>query len=452
VIVLYGLALALFALVTPPALWPGAAAFVIAWALFPRWRAHLAWAAPLFPLYLLYGVNLQDAAAMKQLAWLAIRLTSGLLAFAYSAALAEGSARAAPLPFLLWALLSRPTGGVLALGLLAWAGWVYLLNRRESRRLGTPFFPQRRALALAAAGLLLAAAGLATLGGFAPRFSHTPAHTLEAPALPANTPVTPVGGDGSRQAPPAGRPVALPAWQQQAFRALWLLTSLALPVLLALLIALWWRMLKTPAEKRPADRRSLELVLLSLLSVLAGGFWLALFAYTKGGAAGAAAGAAPAAAGGAPGGPAAPAAGHTPGNGPGLVLILGMLGVLLLTLFFAYLAYRLLRTEPLAAAEAAEAGAKGGRRPVFAGRVRAAYREFLRLMRGRVPISRSETPREYAARLARLRPRLSAAVRELTGLYEPVRYGGLADQTEAERAEALVRRIARELENEEEAT
>ncbi|WP_287409640.1 DUF4129 domain-containing protein [Oceanithermus sp.] len=62
----------------------------------------------------------------------------------------------------------------------------------------------------------------------------------------------------------------------------------------------------------------------------------------------------------------------------------------------------------------------------------------------------SETPHEYAHRIAAREPALAEAVWGLTRLYEPVRYGGLADEAEAAAAEAWLRRIEKELEKGEE--
>ena len=79
------------------------------------------------------------------------------------------------------------------------------------------------------------------------------------------------------------------------------------------------------------------------------------------------------------------------------------------------------------------------------GRVRAAYRRFLRAARRVTPRRAVETPREYAHRFARARPELAEAAFRLTELYEPVRYGGAADLAHAEEAELLAEEIERRL-------
>ena len=83
--------------------------------------------------------------------------------------------------------------------------------------------------------------------------------------------------------------------------------------------------------------------------------------------------------------------------------------------------------------------------PPAPGRVRAAYRRFLRAARRVTPRRVVETPREYARRFALVRPELAEAAFRLTELYEPVRYGGAADLAHAEEAELLAEEIERRL-------
>ena len=73
-------------------------------------------------------------------------------------------------------------------------------------------------------------------------------------------------------------------------------------------------------------------------------------------------------------------------------------------------------------------------------RVREAYRVFLSLgARAGIPKVASETPQEFAARVAERHPSASGPSSRLTGLYEPVRYGQLADASGALEAETALR-------------
>jgi hypothetical protein len=73
-------------------------------------------------------------------------------------------------------------------------------------------------------------------------------------------------------------------------------------------------------------------------------------------------------------------------------------------------------------------------------RVREAYRTFLRLcLEAGIPKVDSETPLEFAARVTERHPDALGSSSRLTALYEPVRYGKLADFSGALEAETAVR-------------
>jgi len=445
---LYALAALIFAAASPPVLWPGELAFVFSWVSFPKARVYLAWAAPFFALYLFPGVSLGDMAALQQRSLEAGELTAGLWAFAYSAALAQGRSSRAPLPFLLWAFLMRPSGVTLGLALLAWAGWVFVLRRRWSREFGVSFTANRRALQAAALGALLLAAGLALLGPIslhhqaapAPVAQAAPAHGQQAAGKPP-----PAANEAEPPALPATR-WELPQWSLSLSNWLKYPLGVAALMLLALLLVLWWRVLRLPVERRRVERFPLLLAVISLASITMVVLWFAVVFHGEGNGAGAGAGGRAAVHGSRlAGGPnAAPVIVR---RAPvGFLMPLAELAVLALLVFLIYLAYRALRLMDSGGEEAEPAAPKPRRGPAFAGQVRTAYREFLRLMLAYAPVSRSETPREYAARLEKRYPAVATEALELTRLYEPVRYGGVADEAEAARAEELVRLIAAELE------
>ncbi len=69
-------------------------------------------------------------------------------------------------------------------------------------------------------------------------------------------------------------------------------------------------------------------------------------------------------------------------------------------------------------------------------RVRVAYQTFLEYAQAQgIPRTQAETPLEFARRYAEKNPETQEAVTTLTHLYEPVRYGQLADETHALKAE-----------------
>ncbi|WP_457636735.1 DUF4129 domain-containing protein [Oceanithermus sp.] len=448
----YALALIIFVASTPPALWPGELIFVLAWALFPRWRTHLAWSFALFTLYLFVGSNPNDAAQMRRLSFLAGELALGILAFSWSAALAENDSFWAPLPFLTWALLTRPAGLTLGLGLLAWAGWQLVRRMRQARDLkNEPFELDARATRISVAFLFLIALALFALGSLklSGQIGRRPIEAAPPPATAAPGPQAPTTtAPAIPQTIPPEPQILAPRWETLVCKALNGLIDVALLALLVLLSILWWRLLTTPALRKKVDRKSLILVLLAAASLVLAAMWLPLAFPGEGtGASYSTHSAVSQIIKLGPGGQEGAVEYVTRGNWPGALMILASVGVLILILVMIYLVARLLGLEPQRL-EAVVPGAGGRRSPEFAGRVRVAYREFLRLMLAYAPASSSETPREYARRLKKRYPRVASQVEELTGLYEPVRYGGLADEKEAARAEELVRLIAAGLEAE----
>ena len=442
-----------------PRLWPGAFAYLLAWLLLARWRGELVWGAPLFALYLFWGLELRPEAFgdLTLRLQLAGRLTSGLLVWAYAAALAERRSRWAVVPLLAWALLLRPEAGVVGLGLAAWVYWNFWYSRAQYLERGAAFRVAPRALA-AAVLATLALAVLAGLSGWTPlalpraAAPAEPAVTLEAPAQPPPGAAAPA----ARSAPAPAAGARLPAWVETLSRYAAVLAAVASFLLLLVLARVVWILLR-PAGRRPGFApRMLVLAALVLVSLF---FWMAWYGFLYGGEGGGAGAfapppapaTAPSAPPGAEPGPAPAPALRWPGRVLGGVLLLGTIALAALIAALAFALWRLLRGRAPAAEGAAEGGgATGPRTERLAGRVRAAYRAFLLVMRPWLPRQASETPHEYAHRIAAREPALAEAVWGLTRLYEPVRYGGLADEAEAAAAEAWLRRIERELEKGEE--
>jgi len=350
----------------------------------------------------------------------------------------------------------------LGLALLAWAGWQLVRQQRQNRELGRSFTVDPQAGKLVAAilalmvVLLIVAIGTLKLPGASPGATSS-SGALASPAAPSTTvasPQNPAGTPpGNEQAIPS-EPVIVPLpWELLVFKTLNGLINIALLVLLILIAVLWWRLLTTPAERRRVDRKSLILVLLATVGLAMVAIWLPLAFPGEGTGLDYGPHGTVVESGGLEAGGESPAPEHVIRNSwLGYLLIIASLGVLTIIGIMIFLIVKLLGHEPQPAAEKASAPPPGKRTPEFAGRVRTAYREFLRLMLAHAPASRSETPREYARRLEKRFPQLAGWVRELTDLYEPVRYGGLADEREAARAEKLVGLIAAELEREREET
>ncbi|ADR36048.1 hypothetical protein Ocepr_0590 [Oceanithermus profundus DSM 14977] len=446
-----------------PRLWPGALAYLLAWLLLARWQGELVWGAPLFALYLFWGLELSPEAFgdLTLRLQLAGRLTSGLLVWAYAAGLAQRGSRWAVVPLFAWAFLLRPEAGVVGLGLAAWAYWNFWYLRAQYLERGAAFRIAPRALA-AAVLAALALAALAGLSGWtplaAPRAAPPPAPpwaALESPA-PEPPPAAPGLAGGAARAPAPAAGAALPGWVDALSRYAAVLAAVASFLLLLVLARIVWILLRPGGRRFGFAPRMLVLAALVLVSLL---FWMAWYGFLYGGE-GVGAGAfaprpvpvtAPAVSGGAEPAEPPPAAPRWPGRVLGGALALGTLALAVLIAGLAFVLWRLLRGRASEAADAPAGGA--GPRPRterHAGRVRAAYRTFLLAMRPRLPRQASETPHEYAHRIAVREPALAEAVWGLTRLYEPVRYGGLADEAEAAAAEAWLRRIEAELEKGEE--
>ncbi|WP_456445987.1 hypothetical protein, partial [Oceanithermus sp.] len=182
-----------------PRLWPGALAYLLAWFLLVRWRGELVWGAPLFGLYLFWGLELRPEAFgdLTLRLQLAGRLTSGLLVWAYAAGLAQRRSRWAAVPLFAWGFLLRPEAAVAALGLAAWAYWNFWYLRAQHLERGADFRIAPRALAVA----VLAALGLAALVGLsgwtplaAPRAAMVPVPSGGALETPTKAPPPAVRG------------------------------------------------------------------------------------------------------------------------------------------------------------------------------------------------------------------------------------------------------------------
>lgn len=445
-----------------PRLWPGALAYLLAWFLLVRWRGELVWGAPLFGLYLFWGLELRPEAFgdLTLRLQLAGRLTSGLLVWAYAAGLAQRRSRWAAVPLFAWAFLLRPEAAVAALGLAAWAYWNFWYLRAQHLERGADFRIAPRALAVA----VLAALGLAALVGLsgwtplaAPRAAMVPVPSRGALETPTQAPPPPVvRGPSGRAAPAPAAGAALPGWVDALSRYAAVLAAAASFLLLLVLARIVWILLR-PGERRFGFApRMLVLAALVLISLL---FWMAWYGFLYGGE-GVGAGAfaprpvpvtAPAVSAGAEPAEPSPAAPRRPGRVLGGALALGTLALALLIVGLAFALWKLLRSRAHEAEDPLAGGAGVRRRTErHAGRVRAAYRAFLLAMRPRLPRPASETPHEYAHRIAAREPALAEAVWGLTRLYEPVRYGGLADEAEAAAAEAWLQRIKAELEKGEE--
>ncbi|WP_456446148.1 DUF4129 domain-containing protein, partial [Oceanithermus sp.] len=274
---------------------------------------------------------------------------------------------------------------------------------------------------------------------------------------PTQAPPPPVvRGPSGRAAPAPAAGAALPGWVDALSRYAAVLAAVASFLLLLVLARIVWILLR-PGERRFGFApRMLVLAALVLISLL---FWMAWYGFLYGGE-GVGAGAfaprpvpvtAPAVSAGAEPAEPSPAAPRWPGRVLGGALALGTLALALLIVGLAFALWKLLRSRAHEAEDPLAGGAGVRRRTErHAGRVRAAYRAFLLAMRPRLPRATSETPHEYAQRIAVREPALAEAVWGLTRLYEPVRYGGLADEAEAAAAEAWLQRIKAELEKGEE--
>jgi hypothetical protein len=348
---------------------------------------------------------------------------------------------------LLWAKTSL---GLLLLGLY--------LDRREG--LWASFFLLPPALPLGAAGLglfgafhglhLLALAGqrgfLSPLGALLPllfgamglALAHLPWPALPLPALPRPTPLAPrppglPGEGGVVYAPPEG---GFPPWVPLLDRAL----GYALP--LALLLLLLTGALLLGRGRGPALRGVHLLPLLLALPALLG-----LFAFlgSLGGEGGAGGGSAL-------GGLGGLEAGEPPRVEPGpralgeagvaLAALSASLTLALLALLLLF-AWRARGKE--AGGEKEEKRGRGGipqREALPQDRVRRAYALALKALKAEgLPRFPFEGPLAYQARVARTFPKAAPDLARLTGLYLPVRYGGVVGEECAGEAEEALKGI-----------
>jgi len=446
----------LLAVVLPPQMWPGALFYVAVWALRPRWRTTLLLATPLLTVYLFAGC---DCAVHDQLVAhfaRAMLLLSGLWAFSLAIFLwRERTTALAAAPLFAWALLLRPAGVTLAASLLLWVILVYLGEKRQSARLGVPFACDARGVLFFAAVLLLAALFVSQAGALRFSLYSLPAGG-EPPAVVrtggGNGPVAPPPAAGSgtarrRAGPP--QPPQTPSYVQFLRTLNVYLMSLSLFVALLVLLLAWRRLLQGRAWRLNPRRMTMVNIALTLLLAA---FVLVWFVLTFHGEGGYIAGY---------GRPLARGAARLGGGFrnygsagarfwrlPSLSAPLQTLGLAVWLVFLAAALRSLLQRRESALMQGEPATARRQPSEYFAGRVRAAYRSFLAYMRPLARKSASETPREYAARVSRLFEGAAAPVRGLTALYEPVRYGGLAEDAEARRAEEFLRRIIAEIDEE----
>lgn len=445
-----------FLIALDPRLWPGALAYLAAWAWLRRWRTELAWGAPLFTLYLFWGQRLEPAAFDELIgrARLALPLALGLLAWAWSTSLAARESRAAPLPLFAWALALGPRGAVLGWGVLAWVYWNFQVQRWGYAKRGATFRLDRRALASVAL-VALALAGLATVSVAIP-FQGLPSGAAPVAGGPPPPGTAFAGAPAGGSAARAPRQVApLPAWVDALGYYGTVLAGVLSLLLMGILLRVFWIMLRVPGERPRLSRRAVFLAVLVVFAVL---FWIVGYGLLFRGEGTVGPSPLPplptapgADVGGGGASPAAPGSALVwPGRAVGVVWGLGVLMLVLLSLVLGYLLVRMLRRrEEETALALEEASVSGAPSAQHAGRVRAVYQAFLQRMRPRIAKLQSETPQEYARRVAAHFPRLADAVWGMTQLYEPVRYGGLADDQEAEQAEAWLVRLETELENEE---
>ncbi len=332
-------------------------------------------------------------------------------------------------------LLFPSAGGLLAL-LLAALGTGGADGRTRLWIGGTPL---TRVLAPVLAAALLAS-GLALLFG---PVVPTPGATVAAPTATAPSrpltlaPLRPSGpaASGRAQTTPPPAATGLPGDP--------LLLRPLIPVT-ALLIVLCCVLLLQHTRLKQAERRSTWADYAALVGLLGALFMLGVLGAgaRPGGLLG---GPAPAPAS-LPGGKVAPVARQAARHLPDWVSPLLNTGMVVATLFFAVAAvylYRALKAQQKETATAVPAGTLPGTPPLPPlHRVRLAWRE-LETVLGAAGLARlgSETPEDYAARLAGLLPAAGPDLRTLARLYLPVRYGGVVGEQDADQAEAAARGV-----------
>jgi len=424
------LLLLLYAL--PGHLWPGllggAGLFWLLWR--SPYRDSFLWFASLPGLYHFWGVSLQAPTLAEAFSDWGLT-TLGLLLWGVAARQDR------------WAVLwlgplvaLRLDGIAVALWVLAHAVHTLERDRIRSEEMGRPLYWSRTAL-LGAVGLL----GLLTLALIA--LPLRVSLGMDASPIP-NTPVQPSPLVLEPGSSPTGqpRPQIIPAeptpfarFAEQASQAL-------LPIILGLMALILSLLGLASLRAPPSKLRPRGVHLIPLIA--AGFFWAMLIAWlgtqqhtpvTQ-----SLAPSAPTVSSAAPEGE-APALPPPIRRGTDWVYALGLGMALLATAALLLVAVALLRSLRESAREMGVTPATGGGPPRSespSSRIRRAYQRFLQQMGRRgFPRTPFESPRAYAARLGKLNPRAQVELQKLTELYEPVRYGGLGDESRAEQAEAL---------------
>lgn len=429
-------------LALPKESWPGLVCGVILfWAL---WRSHyregFAWFSSLPGLYHFLGVEATQESLLAAFgAWGLVSF--GLLLLSLTVSSASRGARF-PVLYLLPLIALRPEGYMLGIVLLIQSLWTLTREASLSGQLGRRWVttPKAPAGLLAAAVVLAAGASLAPLGIATDspppsKVAEPGAHAVKppAPAEPRSEPGLPEGGNlasSKRARAVSTQTNPLPLLD------IFIQVTLALAVLvlgIAFVLAV-----RARARGQPLLRGHLMPLLVASFGL---GMLLAWFQLSRGDA-GAAEGpvtALPRA----PGGSADQTV--APGGSSALPVldaaaVVGLLAALAAVVVLSAVAWSLarqLKKEPSHPSEASPRRGEG-EKAASASRIRRAYQQFLRLMEQRgYPRTVYESPREYATRLGKHSPAVHAELHELTGLYEPVRYGGYADEAQAERAERL---------------
>ncbi len=345
----------------------------------------------------------------------------------------------APLFFV--GLVLRPEGSTLALGLWVWLVYVYAVQVREALR------AEARARLVVLAFTLLLGLFAVAIGPIHFSLPHPNAGVAGQAAAPNGLASTPSPSNAGGQGPALGQGpvrVYLPAWLPQ------LMLFLGIVGLVSFLLLAR----QNPGQARTTFRRRRDGLWSLVLGLLGLAFWLFATLIWRPDIPGHAVFAPPR--------PAVTLTEQAPGETlaeekPAQPMDVPKKAqpmppfwpIAALFLFLAaYLAWRWRSAEGKGGGEKRASEPPGAPpRPVppAPGRVRAAYRRFLRAAR-RVTLRKAvETPREYAHRFARARSELAEAAFRLTELYEPVRYGGEADLAHAEEAELLAEEIERRL-------
>lgn len=433
--------------VLPPSLWPGLiAGTLLFWGL---WRSRYAngflWFSVFPGLYVFWGVEINIESLLRAFEqWGTLSMALVLWGSLASAALrSDRWAVAWMLPLVLW----QPTGWVV--GLLALLQGVYSLERERAmaQEVGRGF--DRPPRNLIAALTVVALVGLSVLALPIPQ-------GLDLGGGKTNPPLTEATPTNQPLSATANRSTATPTPQEvRTYRestfsrfaentAAWLQTGGAFLVALALVLVV-----AATLRQRATKQRGGWALMPLLVVTLTWGMLLAWFVLSGSGQGeGSGAGIA-----GPSGGANAMGQASTPPtaiqretSADGAALFsLSLAGVLFAgTVLLLWLAWRLWRLPPEHPMAIAVRKSHIPADPLATppDRIRRAYQAFLQSMRG-LGLGRSpfESPREYALRLARTSPTASSGLLELTQLYEPVRYGAIANPHHAERAENLAKEL-----------